>query len=333
MRRPMTLVSNYLVSVVVPLRDDADILEPFADELVAVVRARWLNHEIVFVDDGSADATRITLNRLLERHECLRYLRLSRPFGVEVAISAGLDTVIGDVVVVLQPEIDPPDLVPKFVEEARRTNGIVFGVRTTPRTESSTYALGRKLFNATMRRLLRVDLPDRATLFVAMTRQAMNAVGQIKDKARAVRLFGNYVGFPHVFVEYHPLARRALPRAQSFREALERGIDLIVTNSTQPLRLMSVVGAALCLVNLLYVLYVVSIYLFKAHTAEGWTTQSFQQAVMFAFLFAILSVLCEYVGRLLTETRDRPLYFVAEERSSSVMIRDEDRRNVVREST
>ncbi|MDZ4774504.1 MAG: glycosyltransferase [Planctomycetota bacterium] len=329
----MTLVSNYLVSVVVPLRDDADILKTFAEELVRVVRARWQNYEIVLVDDGSRDGTKPVVDDLLMRHECVRYLRLSRPFGVEIAISAGLDTVIGDVVVVLQPEFDPPDMVPKFVDEARRTNGIVFGVRSSDRRESTLYALGRRVFNAILRRLLRIDMPDRATLFLSMTRQAMNAVGQIKDKARAVRLFGNYVGFPHVFVEYRPTDRRAEPRRQGVREGIVRGVGLIVTNSTQPLRLMSVVGAVLSMLNVLYVLYIVSIYVFKTRVAEGWTTLSLQHAVMFAFLFAILAVLCEYVGRLLEETRDRPLYFVAEERSSSVMIRDEERRNVVREST
>ena len=80
-------------------------------------------------------------------------------------------------------------------------------------------------------------------------------------------------------------------------------------------------------------MYVFAIALFKQHVAEGWITTSLQHAFMFLFLFLILSVLCEYVGRLLAESRDRPLYFVAEERSSSVMIRDEERRNVVAEST
>ncbi|MBL8859321.1 MAG: glycosyltransferase family 2 protein [Planctomycetes bacterium] len=329
----MTLVSNYLVSIVVPLRDDAEILRPFVEELTRVVRGGWQNYEIVLVDDGSRDGTAAIVAEMLARHECLRYLRLSRSFGVEIAISAGLDTVIGDVVVVLQPDMDPPAMIPRFVAEARKTHGIVFGVRTTPRRERALYALGRRLFNASLRRLLGVHMPDRATLFVAMTRQTMNAVGQIKDKARAVRLFGSYVGFPHTYIEYTPTERRGEARMQGLREGIERGVGLIVTNSTQPLRLMSVLGVFLCVMNMIYVVYIVSVYFFKVHTAEGWTTLSLQHAVMFVFLFAILAVLCEYVGRLLTETRDRPLYFVAEERTSSVMIRDEDRRNVVSEST
>lgn len=329
----MTSASNYFVSVVVPVQDDADILAQFAEELVAVARAHWQNYEIVFVDDGSRDQSNAILAGLLKSHECLRSLRLSRSFGVEIAISAGLDTVIGDVVVVLQPEMDPPARVPQFVEEARKTNGIVMGVRTTERRESWLYGAGRQLFNRCVRWLLDVDLPDRTTLFLAMTRQAMNAVAQIKDKSRALRLFGSYVGLPHRYIDYEPSERRSVPRNKGVREGIERATSLIVTNSTQPLRVMSVLGALLCALNLLYIVYIVFTFVFKTKVAEGWTTLSLQHAFMFAFLFAILSVLCEYVGRLLTETRDRPLYFVAEERTSSVMIRDEDRRNVVVEST
>jgi dolichol-phosphate mannosyltransferase len=330
----MTLIANYFVSVVVPLHDDADILPAFVEETVAAVRGQWQNYEIVFVDDGSHDDTHAILGRMLQRHECLRTLRLSRTFGEEIAVSAGLDTVIGDVVVVLQPESDPPSAIRALVDEARKGDGIVFGLRASPRPrESFVYALGRKVFNRVARRLLDIDVRDRTTMFLAMTRQSMNAVAQIKDKSRALRLFGAYVGFPHRFVEYQPVERRAQPRKKGIREGFERAIGLIVTNSTQPLRLMSLAGGCLCALNLLYVVYVVVVNLLKPKVAEGWTTISLQQAVMSAFLFAILAVLCEYVGRLLTETRDRPLYFVAEERTSSVMIPDSDRRNVVVEST
>jgi len=330
----MPLIANYFVSIVVPLQDDADVLSAFADELIAAVRAQWQNYEIVFVDDGSRDGTRAILTALLQRDECLRYLRLSRRFGEEIAVSAGLDTVIGDVVVVLQPESDPPARIRDMVDEARKGDGIVFGLRASPRPhESLFYGLGRRVFNRLARWLLDIDVRDRTTMFLAMTRQSMNAVAQIKDKSRALRLFGAYVGFPHRFVEYEPVERRPRPRRKGLREGFERATSLIITNSTQPLRLMSLLAVFGCVMNLIYVVYVVTVNLVKAKPAEGWTTTSLQHAFMFALLFAILAVMCEYVARVLTEMRDRPQYFVAEERSSSVMIRDEDRRNVVVEST
>ena len=324
--------ASYFVSVVVPLRDDADVFDAFARDLVAVVRGAWQNHEIVFVDDGSTDETKQRVMRLLEDHECLRYVRLSRPVGVEIAISAGLDTVIGDVVVVIDPACDPPEFVPRLVEEARRANGVVFGTRTTPRDEGAGYAFGRRIFSRLVRRFVGVELPANATLFLAMTRQTMNAVAQIKDRSRALRVFGAVVGFPHRFVPYEPVERRSPPRQKGVAEAVDRALSLLVTNSMKPLRIVSLTGLAMAILNVLYLGYVVGVVLFKQRVAEGWVTTSVQHAVMFFFVFLILAVLCEYVGRLLDETRERPLYFVAEERTSSVMIRDADRRNVVSES-
>jgi dolichol-phosphate mannosyltransferase len=329
----MTLISNYFVSVVVPLRNDGDLLESFVDELVGVVRGHYQNYEIVLVDDGSTDETAQIVGGVLQRHECMRYLRLSRAFGTETAILAGLDTVIGDVVVVVQPETDPTAMLPRFVEKARAVNGIVFGLRTKKLREPLSYSIGRRMFTRIVRNLLEIDLPERATLFMALTRQTLNAVLQIKDKSRAMRIFGSFVGFSHHFLEYEPIQRRSTMRPKPLLDGLERAVSLIVTNSTHPLRLVSLLGVVMAFFNVLYIVYVILIHTFKEHVAEGWTTTSLQQAVMFLFVFAILSVLCEYVGRLLEESRDRPLYFIAQERTSSVMIRDEDRRNVVVEST
>jgi dolichol-phosphate mannosyltransferase len=328
----MSLISNYFVSVVVPLRTDGDLVAGFVDELVDTVRARYQNYEIVLVDDGSTDETSNVVTGILARHECLRYLRLSRAFGNEIAILAGLDTVIGDVVVILRPEEDPVGMLPAFVEKARAVNGIVFGLRTKPLRESFLYTIGRRMFTRIVRGLLGIDLPERVTLFMALTRQTLNAVNQIKDKSRALRIFSSFVGFSHHFLEYEPIERRPAPREKSLRDAAGRAVSLIVTNSTRPLRIVSVLGVLMSLANFFYIGYVFAVYAFKPHVAEGWITTSLQQAVMFLFLFLIIAVLCEYVGRLLEEVRDRPLYFVAQERTSSVMIRDEDRRNVVVES-
>lgn len=328
----MSSISNYFVSVVVPLRNDGDLLAGFVDELAAVVRGQYQNYEIVLVDDGSTDDTSQVAAALLQRHECMRYLRLSRSFGTETAILAGFDTVIGDVVVVIQPDSDPTSMLIAFVEKARAVNGIVFGLRTKALRERFLYSAGRKLFARLVRNLLGVDLPERATLYIALTRQTLNAVLQIKDKSRAMRIFGSLTGFSHHFLEYEPIERRAHPRPKLLTDGIERAVSIIVTNSTHPLRLVSLLGVLMAVLNFGYIVYVIAVNAFKPHVAEGWTTTSLQQAVMFLFLFAILSVLCEYVGRLLEETRDRPLYFIAQERTSSVMIRDEDRRNVVVES-
>lgn len=325
-------ISNYFVSVTAPLHDDADILEPFVEEVVRVLKAGYQNFEVVLVDDGSTDRTAEVVAPLLKRLECVRYLRLSRSFGQEIAVLAGLDVVIGDVVVVIQPESDPPELIPRFVSEARKWNGIVCGVRATHAGDPWLYSLGRVAFGGLLRRMLGIDLPSNATLFMALTRQTLNAVIQIKDKSRALRIFGTLVGFPLHYLEYAPKCRRARPRPRRLHDGIDRAISLIVTNSTKPLRWVALMGVLASALNLLYIVYVFLIAVFKERVAEGWITTSLTHSFMFLFLFMILSVLAEYIAQVLIETRDRPPYFIAEEQSSSVMLLDEERRNVVSES-
>lgn len=329
----MTPTSSVFVSVVVPLRDDADIVAGFVGDLAAVLGEGYENYEVVLVDDGSTDATPQVVGELLQEHVAMRYLQLSRAFGDEVALQAGLDSVIGDVVVVMRPESDPPDLLPRFVEAARSSNGVVFGLRDSSTPESFAYRAGRRLFTTVLRRVLGIDLHPRATMFMAFSRATLNAVLQIKDKSRGLRIAGLHVGFRQHHVEYTPKLRRTPPRRRKLGEGVDRAISLIVTNSARPLRLAAYAGLLASLLNVAYIGYIFLVYVFKEKVAEGWVTLSLQQATMFLFGFVILTVLAEYVGRLLTESLDRPLYFVAAERKSNVMIPDAQRRNVVQEST
>ena len=138
--------SDCFASVVAPLHDDADIVESFVRDVLAVLAQNYENYELVLVDDGSTDATAALVTALLQEERCIRLVRLSRPFGRDVAISAGLDTVIGDFIVVLIPESDPPELIPQFIEQCRRGAGIVYGIRAHRPAEALYLTLGTRLF-------------------------------------------------------------------------------------------------------------------------------------------------------------------------------------------
>jgi hypothetical protein len=244
-----------------------------------------------------------------------------------------MDNVIGDVVVVLQAESDPPALLPRFVETARANGGVAFGVRSVPLGEGPVYNCARRAVVRFAAALLELDLPADATLYMAFTRQALNAINQIRDKSRTLRVFGAVIGFPRQRIEYEPVPRRQPVRRKSLRDGVRRALSLIVLNSTRPLRWVSLLGVLASSCSLAYALYVVGIALWKAHVAEGWTTLSLAISGMFFVQFLILAVACEYLGRLLEESRDRPAYFVAEERASSVLVADATRRNVVHGSS
>jgi len=322
-------VSDVFVSVVAPLRNDADIVAEFVEQTVGVLEAHYRNYELVLVDDGSQDDTGRIVPQLLERFACIRYIRLSRRFGQEIAIAAGLDTVIGDFVVVMLPDSDPTDLIPELVSRSRAGAGVVFGQRASRKTDPFWLRLGAGLFYWICNHLLGMNIPGHSTHFRVLSRQAVNAVLRMGDRTRYLRTLSAYVGYGSQALEYEPISRRARPRRKSPIEALRLAIDIVVSNSTRPLRLVSYVGLVMSLLFLLYIGYIVLIYLFKPDVAEGWVTLSAQSAVAFFFIFLLLTVFAEYLSALLGELKERPLYFVLDEKNSAGMLVDQERRNVV----
>lgn len=325
--------SDCFVSVIAPLQDDGDIAQEFVKEVSAVLRREYENYELVLVDDGSEDDTSAKIDALLQTHECVRLIRLSRRFGRETAICAGLDSAIGDFVAVMIPDSDPPQLLPRMVERCRQGVGVVFGIRARRDGEPLWLRAGASLFYTYFNRLLRGSVPKNSTDFRVFSRQAVNAINQIRDRLRYLRTFTVYVGYGAEGFVYETIRRRRKPRLRSLASAFDTAISMIVANTVQPLRMASLVSLVLALGNLLYAAYVLVARAFVRDVEPGWATLSLQGSVMFAFLFFTLSVLCAYLDRLLGEVRDRPLYYVLEERNSSVMLADEERKNVVTRST
>ena len=326
------VASDCFVSVVAPLYNDSAIVESFILDIVKTLRNNYAHYEVVLIDDGSNDDTVDKVNGMLSKYECIRLIRLSRTFGQEIAISAGIDSVIGDFAVIMLPDSDPPELVPHIVEQSRDGSGIVFGIRKHRAKEPLLLKGGASLFYWFSHRILKLNIPKNTTHFRVLSRKSINALIQMKDRLRYLQTLSAYVGYSNQSFVYEPLERRARPRKKSIWEALNLAINIIVTNSTFPLRLVSWLGLAVSALNLLYIGYVVLNFFFNDHLAEGWVTRSLQNSVMHFFLFLILAVLSEYIGRLLNESKDRPLYYVLDELNSSVMIADEDRKNVVMET-
>jgi glycosyltransferase involved in cell wall biosynthesis len=324
--------SDCFVSVVAPLWNDADIVEGYIDDVIGVLKREYVNYELVLVDDGSTDDTAAKVTQALKTHECARLILLSRSFGRETALSAGLDSVIGDFIVVMLPDRDPPELIPQIVEQCRTGVGVVFGVRTSRAGDPLLRRIGTRIFYWYFNRMLKIELPRNSTDFRVFSRQALNAMIRIKDQFRYLRTFTAYVGYGSQSFTYSFAHRRTPPRRKSLWEAIRTAISMTVANSTLPLRWVSLLALGLSIVSGLYAAYVLLVRLFDANVVPGWATLSLQTSVMFLILFLILSMLCEYVGRLLAEVTDRPLYYVLEERNSSVMIADEERKNVVEDS-
>lgn len=310
-----------LISIVAPLEADtsAEAVEAFVDETVAVLRGLVTHHEIIFIDDGAPDDAVARVRTLLSRFDFLRLLRLSRHFGEETAITAGLDAAIGDYVIVMLPNMDPPSLIPEFFERARADADIVYGVRLHRKTEPFWYRLGSRAFYWYINGVVQAGIPENSTQFRCMTRQVVNAIMQIRGPEQYLRLLTSYIGFRKQALPYAPINRSGLPTVRPKREAAHLARTLIMDHTTHPLRFVLRGGVVLALVNT-----VVAI----ARSRDDGSGVQLHTALALLLITAMIATIGEYVGALQRRLRDRPAYYVREEQNSSVLLRD-DRRNVV----
>lgn len=323
--------SDTFVSVVAVIQNDALILEEFATQTLAVLKEHYENYELILVDNGSQDHLLEKVDQLLKQENGIRVMELSRAFGKDAAIDAGLVSSIGDFIVVMMPETDPPAMIPEMVQKSREGSDIVVGIPRADEPPKRLYRLGAKLLHAYFHRVLKIDLHPGSSDFRVLSRRAANAITSIRDRRRHLRHFVATIGYRSTTVDYDPVPRKSPKAPPALLDHINQAIDLIVASSSHPLRVVSLLGLLASGVNLLYLVYVLIVYAVYPGVAEGWTSISFVQGVMFFLIFLMFSVLSEYVGRVLEEAQQRPLFFVRGERNSSVLLKDESRRNVVEE--
>jgi glycosyltransferase involved in cell wall biosynthesis len=320
---------DILVSVVVPLEDDRDILPAFMEEVDTLMARHFGSYELIFVDDGSTDGTLSYFEHAAARYPCFRYFRLTRPFGFEVAIACGLEQAIGDVIVVLKPSADPLLLIPEFVDKAMDTKGVVVGIRSARSHGSLLYRTAYNVYHAMCRIFLERSQPYGATHFIALTRTALNALLKIKDSFRYIRVLAMYAGFSVTAIPFELIERRQKPRRREIIPLLASAGNMIVSNSDRPLRIAAFLSALISAADFLFLLLVLLVRMIWTDVEPGWASTNVFNAVMFAVMFLVLSILCQYLAEIRSEIKRRPLYVVQTELQSNVMSAGDELRNIV----
>lgn len=306
-------ISDLFVSVVAPVHNDADYIKTFVEDTIEQLKASFDNYEIVIVDDGSTDYSRVVLADILKEYGGIRVVHLTRYFGNDAATMAGLDTAIGDVIVTMKPGYDPPELIPKIVKEWRAlSRDALIGV-------SQRKSPVRWFLYQYCKRFLSLKIFPGATSFRVLSRSAVNAITHSNARLN-LQLISAAVGFNLGTFNY-----RAYQRLRSHILAdVNLAISIVVTYSRFPLRLASVS----CLLAVFGSLSVV------ADLVRQGQPELFELSLsgMSALLFLVLSVLTEYVGRLMEQSRGGVNYVTSGETNSSVAIQSSERRNVMQES-
>lgn len=318
--------ADVFVSVVVLLDDGIADAAGRVERLATAVARRYRNYELVIVDDQRSPSLLIELRELLDHVACLRVLRLSRRASADTAIFAGLDAAIGDYVVVTALAYDEPEAVLDVTGLLREGYDVVQGEHLGRLGGSLATRVGRNAFYWYNRRFLRLDIPSRSTFLTGLTRSALNAVSASSRTHRYLRHLVRYIGYRvHVYRYEMRDAKVARPRT---RPRWLDAIEMVSSYSTQPLRVVAMLGLGAGMLSLLYGAYVVLVALTQTHVAPGWTTTSLELSVMFFVVTLILALQAEYIGRILVESRREASYFVLEELESDTLIAEVERRNV-----
>jgi glycosyltransferase involved in cell wall biosynthesis len=321
--------TDTFASVVAVLRSYARFLPAFIDDVLSTLDEHYSNYELVLVDNGSRDETPRIVRDLLKAKKCVRYLRLSRRQNAETAVMAGLDAAIGDYVVTLHPEFDPPSEIPAMVDACRGGADVVFGIAPFPSPPGWLYRGLRRAFHRMAKGMLGVEPPRANSMYRGLSRSAVNALTRVRRRRRFFGQLASEIGLSIATHEYQFISRSGKAPRVNLRRAARSAASLAMNHSAAPMRLVSLLGLAGSLLSLLYSLYVVGIYFLKNDVMPGWTTLSLQMSGLFFLTFVMLTLIGEHLGRLIDESVDRPLYHVREEQSSSVMLSDLARRNVM----
>jgi dolichol-phosphate mannosyltransferase len=316
----MENLPDIFVSVLTVVNNDADVIEAFLTETAAVLSEHFSHYEILLVDNGSTDGTTDKIQGLQQKLPNIRLLRLSRVYDKETALAACLDHSIGDYMILLDLLCDPPEWIPKMMEQAVSGYDVVIAEAVDRGRESHFMRTLRKIFYKIASKTLGLTLQPQASYFRVLSRRVVNSLTRIRNKSRYFKYFTALVGFRQIHIPYQRVYRRSRGNDTApWWRSLGNALDIILSNSARPLRWAAWLGLLASLINLIYFGYIFVVTLVKQRIAEGWLTTNVMSTLMFFFLFLILAVLVEYVSRILEETKDRPLYFIDYEIDSPIM--------------
>ena len=301
------------ISCVIPAFNEAASLATTVTDMLAVLRALFERIELIVVDDGSSDGTAAVVKRLGEAHPELVLLRLSRNFGKEAALTAGMEACGGDVVLLVDADGQhPPELVAPMLQGWRNGADVVYGVRRLRSDQSQLHARLTHTFYRLINWGSAIDIPAGAGDFRLMDRKVVEAIKALPERNRFMKGFYAWVGFQSLALDYEPLPRTRGRTHFGLRGAFRLAVTGMLAFSTAPLRALSVVGFLLAIVALGYGGWVIFEYFYWGIAAPGFATIVVAMMLLSGIQLLSIGVLAEYVGRIYDEVKRRPIYLVSE---------------------
>ncbi len=299
------------LSVVAPMFNESECLVHFFERLEAAIKPLGLTYEIVCVNDGSRDNTLALLREHRAKNPAIKVVNLSRNFGKDIALSAGIDHARGDAVVPIDGDLqDPPELIAEFVAKWREGFDVVYGTRRTRQGEGWFKRMSATLFYRVIASMTAIDIPRNTGDFRLMDRRVVDAIGRLPERSRFMKGLFAWVGFRQTAVLYDRQPRHLGTTKWNYWRLWNFAIDGITSFSSFPLKIWSYLGCFIALVSIVYGIVRIIRHFIIGIDVPGY--DSLLVAILFLGGVQLISlgVIGEYLARIYIEVKGRPLYLV-----------------------
>ena len=302
-----------VLSVVVPVYNEEEVLAESYRRLTAAIAAIGEPYELIFINDGSRDKTPAILSALCESDSHVRVLDFSRNFGHQPAITAGMDYAQGNAIVVIDADLqDPPEVIAKMFAKWREGFDVVYGKRLKRDGESLFKKLSAKIYYRLLYSMTSVEMPVDTGDFRLIDRKVCDAMKSLGERNRYVRGLVSWVGFKQTAVEFNREKRFAGETKYPLKRMIKLAMDGIMSFSYKPLKFASGIGVTMSLFSFIYLIVIICQKLFTATTVQGWASTTAILVFTQGIVLMMLGIIGEYMGRIFDEIKGRPIYIVRE---------------------
>lgn len=307
------MTSKPEISIVIPLYNESGNISHLHLAISAVLDVLTQPSEIIFVDDGSRDGSFDLIKNLSSKDKRIKGLSLSRNFGHQVALLAGLQHASGDIIITMDADLQhPPEIIPLLFREYEKGFDIVNTRRIDGKDTGYFKKATSRYFYRMINKIAEVNIPEGSSDFRLMSRKALDAFLQFGERDRFTRGLVSYMGFRQSVVSYECPPRFAGKSKYTLRRMLHFAADGVTSFSSRPLRIASYTGMIVFLVGLAYALYAIIQHI-VGKTIPGWTSLLVTVLLLGGIQLLSLGIIGEYLARIFNESKSRPLYFIKDE--------------------
>ena len=301
------------ISVIIPMYYEEEVAEECYKRMTFVLQnIENYDYEIICINDGSKDKTLTILENLAIKDKRLKVLSFSRNFGHQCAVTAGLKFVTGDVIVIIDADLqDPPELIPEMLKLWEAGNDVIYGKRKTRDGESVFKLFTAKMFYKTLNALSEVEIPKDTGDFRLVDRKVVDTINSLPEHNKFLRGLFSWVGYKQIPFQYERKERFAGKTKYPLKKMLKLASDGIISFSTKPLKIVGGLGILSIVISFILLIYALISYIFKLNNlSAGWTSLMLGITFFAGVQLLSLWIMSEYIARIYDESKNRPQYII-----------------------